>query len=181
MPMAELSGSAARRPTAGKGGPSSLSPSAPGPGSAGAPGAPVSDEASLQAFLATLPAEEAVAARTLAHAWTAAGGTSQAGKLTVRLLAQGPGGKPFTAATLHGGGPAGAPRLEVGRVLLYGHGLGPADWTSWCDERPELAAHGFDRAAKYPAVALAGLPPAVVARLAIGLRDLCLLAQGQPA
>lgn len=140
-----------------------------------------SDEASLQSFLATLPPEEAVAARTLAHAWKATGGTFQAGKLTVRLLAQGPNGKSYTAATLHGAGPSGAPRLEIGRVLLYGHGLGPADWTSWCDERPELAAHGFDRAAKYPTVALGGLPPAVVARLALGLRDLCLLAQGQAA
>lgn len=140
-----------------------------------------SDEAALQAFLATLPPEEAVSARTLAHAWTASGGSFQAGKLTVRLLAQGPNGQTYTAATLHGIGPSGVPRVEVGRVLLYAHGLGPADWTSWCDERPELAAHGFDRAAKYPAVPLAGLPPAVVARLALGLRDLCRLAQGQAA
>jgi hypothetical protein len=140
-----------------------------------------SDEAALQSFLANLPQDEAVAARTLAHSWTASGGTFQAGRLTVRLLAQGPKGTPYTAATLHGVGPSGVPRLEVGRVLLYAHGLGPADWTSWCDERPELAAHGFDRAAKYPAVPLAGLPPAIVARLALGLRDLCRLAQGQAA
>jgi hypothetical protein len=179
MPMAELSGSAARRPIAGKGGPSPLSSPATPP--AAGPAATGSDEAALQSFLATLPPEEAVAARTLAHAWKAAGGNFQAGKLTVRLLAQGPDGKSYTAATLHGPGPSGAPRLEIGRVLLYGHGLGPADWTSWCDERPELAAHGFDRAAKYPAVALVSLPPAVVARLALGLRDLCLLAQGQAA
>src|SRR5688500_15177308 len=154
-------------PMAGRAGPSS-------PASRPQDGPGASDEAALQSFLATLPADEAVAARTLAHAWTAAGGTFHAGKLTVRLLAQGPDGKSFTAATLHGVGASGVPRLEVGRVLLYGHGLGPADWTSWCDERPELAAHGFDRSAKYPSVPLAGLPPAVVARLAIGLRDLCL-------
>lgn len=171
--MTGLSGSSARQPVLGKGG--TFTPTVP------TVAAPASDEAALQAFLATLPPEEAVAARTLAHAWTAAGGTFHAGKLTVRLLAQGPDGKGFTAATLHGIGPSGAPRLEIGRVLLYGHGLGPADWTSWCDERPELAGHGFDRAAKYPSVPLAGLPPAVVARLAIGLRDLCLLAQGQAA
>src|SRR5687768_680942 len=162
MPMAGLAGPS---PSAGR------PPDGPG----------ASDEAALQAFLATLPPDEAVAARTLAHAWTASGGTFHAGRLTVRLLAQGPSGPPYTAATLHGAAPSGAPRLEFGRVLLYAHGLGPADWTSWCDERPELAAHGFDRAAKYPSVPLAGLPPAVVARLAIGLRDLCLLSQGQPA
>src|SRR5688572_22842640 len=119
MPMAELSGSA-RRPVAGKGVPLAAAP----------PGVQGSDEAALLSFLAPLPSAEAVAARTLAHAWTAAGGTFNAGKLTVRLLAQGPDGKSFTAATLHGVGPSGAPRLEVGRVLLYGHGLGPADWTS---------------------------------------------------
>lgn len=140
-----------------------------------------SDEGALQQFLGTLPPEDAVPARTFAHAWTAAGGTFQAGKLTVRLLAQGRDGRTYTAATLHGVSPAGAPRLEVGRVLLYAHGLGPADWTSWCDERPELVAHGFDRTAKYCTVPLTGLPPAVVARLALGLRDLCHLAQGQPA
>jgi hypothetical protein len=149
----------------------------PGPGGP----SPASTEAALQAFLASLPEDQAVAARTLAHAWTAAGGTMHTGRYTVRLLAQGRRGPPFTAATVHGADAGGAPRLEFGRVLLYAHGLGPADWTTWCDERPELAAHGFDRNAKYPAVPLAGLPPSAVARLAVGLRDLCLLAQGQPA
>lgn len=156
----------------------------PQAGLAGSPAgqaAPPSDEGALQAFLATLPPDQAVAARTLAHAWGAAGGTFHAGRLTVRLLAQGVNGQSFTAATLHGIGPSGAPRLELGRVLLYAHGLGPADWTSWCDERPELAGHGFDRTAKYPTIPLAGLPPGVVVRLALGLRDLCRLAQGQAA
>jgi hypothetical protein len=139
-----------------------------------------SDESALQAFLATLPPEEAVAARTLAHAWAAAGGIHQAGRLTVRLLASAPSGRPFTAATLHG--PAsGTPRLEVARVLLVTHGVASGDWTAWCDERPELAAHGFDPAAKYPSLPLPDLPPAAVARLALGLRDLCRLAQGQAA
>jgi hypothetical protein len=151
-------------------------------GGAAAPGAAsASSEAALQAFLATLPEDQAVAARTLAHAWAAAGGTIHSGRYTVRLLAQGARGPPFTAATVHGPDAGGAPRLELGRVLLYAHGLAPADWTSWCDERPELVAHGFDRNAKYPSVPLAGLPPSAVARLAVGLRDLCLLAQGQPA
>src|SRR5688572_9491969 len=160
MPLAGLAGAAGGRP-------------------AGTPGG--SDEAALQSFLASLPADQAVAARTLAHAWTASGGTFQAGRLTVRLLAQGLNGQPFTAATLHGIGPSGVPRLELGRVLLYAHGLGPADWTSWCDERPELAQHGFDRAAKYPSVPPAGPPPAGVAPLPLGPRHLCRLAQGQPA
>jgi hypothetical protein len=139
-----------------------------------------SDESALQAFLSTLPQDEAVAARTLAHAWAAAGGTHQAGRLTVRLLANSPSGRPFTAATVHGSA-SGTPRLEVARVLLVTHGVASGDWTAWCDERPELAAHGFDAAAKYPCVPLSGLPPADVARLALGLRDLCRLAQGHAA
>jgi hypothetical protein len=147
---------------------------------AGPPSAQASDESALQAFLATLPHAEAVAARTLAHAWAAAGGTHQAGRLTVRLLATTPQGRGFTAATLHGAA-SGTPRLEVARVLLATHGVAPVDWTAWCDERAELASYGFDPAAKYPCVPLSGLPPAVVARLALGLRDLCRLAQGQAA
>ena len=51
------------------------------------------------------------------------------------------------------------------------------DWTAWCDERTELAGHGFVATAKYPTVPLASLPPATLARLAIGLRDLCRLAR----
>ena len=146
---------------------------------AGSP-AQASDETALQAFLATLPAEESVAARTLAHAWAAAGGAHQAGRLTVRLLATSPTGRAFTAATVHGSA-SGTPRLEVARVLLTTHGVAPLDWTAWCDERPELAAHGFDAAAKYPSLPLTNLPPAAVARLALGLRDLCRLAQGHAA
>lgn len=135
------------------------------------------DEAALQAFLATLPPDAALAARTLAHAWTAAGGAIQVGKLTVRMVVAAHDGKSCTAATVHAA--EGAPRLEVARVLLQSHGLTATDWTSWCDERVELAAHGFVPTAKYPALPLSGLPPATVARLALGLRDLCRLAQGQ--
>ena len=136
------------------------------------------DEAALQGFLATLPSEASLAARTLAHAWTVAGGTLQVGKLTTRLVAPAPGGKSFTAATLHA---ADAPRLEVARVLLQAHGVTATDWTSWCDELAELQPHGFEPSAKYPALPLSNLPPATVARLALGLRDLCRLAQGQAA
>jgi hypothetical protein len=135
-----------------------------------------SNEAALQAFLATLPADAGLAARTLAHAWSAAGGSLQVGKLTTRLVAPAHDGRTFTAATLHA---ADAPRLEVARVLLQSHGLTATDWTSWCDERAELANHGFEPTAKYPALPLSNLPPATVARLALGLRDLCRLAQGQ--
>jgi|SRR5688572_20809584 len=136
------------------------------------------DESALQGFLATLPGDSGVTARTLAHAWTVAGGTLQVGKLTTRLVAPAPGGKSFTAATLHA---AEAPRLEVARVLLQAHGVTATDWTSWCDELAELQPHGFEPSAKYPALRLANLPPATVARLALGLRDLCRLAQGQAA
>lgn len=135
------------------------------------------DESALQAFVATLPGESSVAARTLAHAWTVAGGSLQVGKLTTRFVAPA-GPRTFTAATLHAGD---APRLEVARVLLQAHGLTATDWMSWCDELAELQPHGFEPAAKYPALPLSNLPPATVARLALGLRDLCRLAQGQPA
>jgi hypothetical protein len=142
--------------------------------------AQASDEAALQAFLATLPSEAAVPARTLAHAWTAADGSLHVGKLTVRLLARGPQGHGYTAATLHGTADD-EPRLEIARVLLVTHGLAAADWTAWCDDRAELTAHGFEAGAKYPVVRLTGLPPATQARLALGLRDLCRLAHGQPS
>src|SRR5688572_6584866 len=135
------------------------------------------DEAALQAFVAAMPPDTGLAARTLAHAWTAAGGTLQVGKLTTRLVVRAPDGRTYTAATLHGA--EGTARLEVARVLLQAHGVTATDWTSWCDERAELAAHGFVPTAKYPALPLAGLPPTTVARLALGLRDLCRLAQGQ--
>lgn len=136
------------------------------------------DEQALQGFLSTLPPDAGLAARTMAHAWTVAGGILQVGRLTTRLVAPAPGGRSFTAATLHA---AEAPRLEVARVLLQAHGVTATDWTSWCDELAELQPHGFEPGAKYPALPLSNLPPATVARLALGLRDLCRLAQGQAA
>jgi hypothetical protein len=150
------------------------------------------DEAALQAFLSALPAAHAVPVRTLAHSWQAAGGTLQVGRVTIRLCATGRDGRPFTAATLHaslgGDRPAArsadlrtGPGLEVARVLLANHGLGEADWRSWCDDLADLQLIGFDAAAKYPSIALDVLPEAAVARLAQSLRDLGRLAQGQAA
>lgn len=150
------------------------------------------DETALQAFLAPLPAAHAVPLRTLAHAWQAAGGSLQVGRMTVRLMISGRDARTFTAGTLHAalGGDRPAPRtaelrsgpaLEVARVLLFNHGLNDADWQSWCDDLAGLDLAGFDAAAKYPVVPLERLPEATVARLAQALRDLGRLAQGQPA
>lgn len=150
------------------------------------------DESALQAFLATLPPASAVAVRTMAHAWQAAGGTLQVGRVTVRLIVVGRNNRPFTAGTLHAslGGDRperrqvelrSGPCLEVARVLLFNHGLDEADWRSWTDDLIDLTLAGFDPAAKYPCIALEHLPEASVARLAQALRDLGRLAQGQPA
>ncbi len=150
------------------------------------------DETALQAFLAPLPTAHAVSLRTLAHAWQAAGGTLQVGRMTVRLTVQGRDGRNFTASTLHatlgGDRPAArsaelrsGPALEVARVLLFNHGLNDADWRGWCDDLADLELRGFDAAAKYATVPLERLPDASVARLAQALRDLGRLAQGQPA
>ena len=150
------------------------------------------DESALQAFLSALPAGSAVAVRSLAHSWQAAGGALQVGRVTVRLVATGRDGRPFTAATLHaalgGDRPArgatdlrAGPGLEVARVLLANHGLGEADWRGWCDDLADLQLAGFDAAAKYPVVALDRLPEATVARLAQAVRDLGRLSSGQAA
>ncbi len=150
------------------------------------------DEAALQAFLSALPAAHAVPVRSLAHSWQAAGGSLQVGRVTVRLVANGRDGRAFTAATLHanfgGERPAvkgadlrNGPALEIGRVLLANHGLGEADWRSWCDDLADLELIGFDAGAKYPCVALERLPSPHVARLAQAVRDLGRLAQGQAA
>lgn len=150
------------------------------------------DESALQAFLGTLPQAQAVTVRSLAHAWMAAGGHLQVGRVTVRLCVNARNGRPFTAATLHAslGGdrptPAAAdlragPALEVARVLLANHGMAEADWRGWCDDLADLQLLGFDAAAKYPAIGLDRLPEASLARLAQALRDLGRLAQGQPS
>jgi histidinol-phosphate/aromatic aminotransferase/cobyric acid decarboxylase-like protein len=135
-------------------------------------------EADLQAFLAPLAPATALRLRTLAHAWTLAGGALAVGKHSIRLL--GAATPPFTAATLHARG--GTAALELSRVLLQAHGLDPEAWRDWCDERAGLRAHGFLDQAKFPAVRLEALPDADLARLALGLRDLGLLvAKASPA
>jgi hypothetical protein len=149
------------------------------------------DESALQAFLGALPPTQALTVRSLAHAWQAAGGQLQVGRVTVRLCAQARNGRPFTAATVHaalGDKPAPAsaelrtgPVLEVARVLLVNHGMTEADWRGWCDDLADLQLRGFDAAAKYPAIALDRLPEGIVARLAQSLRDLGRMAQGQPS
>lgn len=150
------------------------------------------DETALQAFLAPLPPAHAIPLRTLAHAWQAAGGSMQVGRMTVRLTTTGRDGRTFTAGTLHaalgGDKPAArtaelrsGPALEVARVLLFNHGLNDADWRGWCDDLAGLDLQGFDAGAKYAIVPLERLPEASVARLAQALRDLGRLAQGQPA
>lgn len=126
----------------------------------------------LQALLAPLDPPVAVRLRTLANAWQAGGGALLVGRVAIRLLAPGSDGRPFTAGTIHPGHDAVAPRLELARVLLQNHGVGEQAWSDWCDERPELRSLGFSRTVKFPAVTLDAIPDAVLARLALGLRDL---------
>jgi hypothetical protein len=131
-------------------------------------------EAALQGFLSTLLPEDAVRARTLAHAWGAAGGELHVGRHAVRLMGR-HGGNTFTAGTLHAKvGPDASPALELCRVILEKHGVDADRWTEWSDERPELRTRGFVPDAKYPVVRLQHLDDAALARLALGLRDLAL-------
>ncbi|HET6399070.1 MAG TPA: hypothetical protein VFH47_05910 [Candidatus Thermoplasmatota archaeon] len=131
-------------------------------------------EAALMTYLSQLLPEDGVRARTLAHAWAAAGGTIHVGRHAIRLLGQA-GGHTFTAATLHASaGPHGQPCLELCRVILEKHGVDADKWQEWADERPELRLHGFHDHAKYPVVRLGQLDDAALARLALGLRDLAL-------
>jgi hypothetical protein len=130
-------------------------------------------ESDLQAFLARLEPATAVRVRTLAHAWTIAGGTLAVGRLSLRLTAGADPAHPYTAGTLHAHGATAT--LELSRVLLHAHGVTPEAWLAWCDERPELRAHGFVAQAKFPAVRLDALPDAALVRLALGLRDLARL------
>lgn len=149
------------------------------------------DETALQAFLAAVQPRNAVALRTLAHAWQASGGNLQVGRVTVRLCTTGRNGRAFTAATLHPIPPADraerraadsghGPQLEIARVLLTNHGVTDGDWTAWSDDLADLQLHGFDAQSKYPTIALDALPEASVARLAQAMRDLGRLAQGHP-
>ena len=132
-----------------------------------------SPDGSLQAFLANADPQAALRLRTLANAWQGGGGHLFVGKIAIRLLGADAQGRGFTAGTLHHahGEPPG-PNMELGRVLLQAHGVTPAIWTEWCDERPELRPLGFDRNAKFPMVRLDAMPDADLARLASGLRDL---------
>ncbi|MEA3203979.1 MAG: hypothetical protein QOI63_1659 [Thermoplasmata archaeon] len=132
-------------------------------------------EPELQAFLAGLEPATALRVRTLAHAWALAGGSLAIGRLSIRLLGAGADpAHPYTAATLHAR--AGTAALELSRVLLHAHGVGPEVWQEWCDERAELRAHGFVPQAKFPAVRLDGLGDPAIVRLALGLRDLARMA-----
>lgn len=158
------------------------------------PGTPKdgTDESALQAFLAHLPPSNAVAVRSVAHAWQASGGSLQVGRMTVRLCTQGRNGRAFTAATLHPVPPSDrnerraadtghGPQLEIARVLLTNHGVTDGDWTAWSDDLADLQLHGFDAQSKFPTIALDALPELAVARLAQAMRDLGRLAQGHPA
>ncbi len=134
-----------------------------------------SSERDLRAVLQDLADEVALPARTLAHAWTAAGGAIQVGHYTIRLLAPGSGGDaPLTAGFIHFAheGPRG-PALELCRARMVGHGVEQADWVHWASELLELQPRGFDPAAKYPRIALEPvLPPSEMVLLVGGLRDL---------
>ena len=126
-------------------------------------------EAALQTFLSGMEPGAALPLRTLAHAWQGGGGQLAVGRLAIRLVAVDAKGRPFTAGTLHA---AGAPRLELARVLLDAHGVAPDNWTAWCDERPELRDAGFDPQARFPRIHLDAIGEGALARLAMGTRDL---------
>lgn len=131
-------------------------------------------EAGLKAFLDTLPEPTVLPARSLAHAWAAAGGSLAPGRFSVRFL--GPEKKdrpPFTAATLYA--PRGErmePRLEVALAILEHNGVGRDRFVHWADEIVDVAG-GLDPTSKFPTIPLPPeLPPADLARLVVALRDL---------
>lgn len=130
--------------------------------------ATVAEPEELPRFLAGLDPAAATRVRTLARAWEAAGGALQVGRLSIRLVARDGIGRTFTAATLQ------ARRLELARSLLLAHGWSEAAWSAWCDERAELARHGFSHDAKFPAVDIGALTEGELARLALGLRDIAM-------
>ncbi len=138
-------------------------------------------EQQLQAVLRDLPEPLAVPARGLAHAWVAAGGTIQVGRHTIRLLApHSPGGTPLTAGVVHLGRESGRPpRLEICRARVVGHGVDAVDWAHWAGDLLDLQEHGFDPTVKYTHIPLdPPLPPAALAQLVGGLRDLAILFRG---
>ena len=126
----------------------------------------------LPAFLEGLPGGADVPARSLVHAWQSGGGGTQVGQVAIRLTAQDPAGATFTAATLY----AQDPRLELCRVILEHHDIGPDSWLAWSDELADLTPLGFDGAAKYPSIRLERLSATHLARLVTGMRDLARLA-----
>ncbi len=131
--------------------------------------ATVMDDA-LQEFTSQLGPQSA-AARSLAHAWTSAGGNLAVGKVSTRLLGS-QEGRPFTAATIHaprGDLPA---RLELSRAILLHHGLTEQQWLHWADEIADI--EGFDPAAKFPVLPLTE-DLAMLARLVNAMRDLATL------
>lgn len=137
-----------------------------------------SGEDALAAFLADLPDDDALQARTLAHAWTSGGGDLAIGKVAVRLTAS-PDGTPFTAGTIHAPRGETPARLELSRVLLEKHSVDADGFTHWSDEFADLAHHGFDPSQKFPALHLGEhVSPTELARLVTGLRDLAKMAQG---
>ncbi|MEA3190446.1 MAG: hypothetical protein QOD77_1028 [Thermoplasmata archaeon] len=136
--------------------------------------ATVDETEGLPRFLASLDPATATRVRTLARAWEAAGGELQVGRLSIRLVARDPIGRSFTAATLQ------ARRLELSRALLLAHGLSQAAWADWCDERGELARHGFAQDAKFPAVDIGALTDHELTSLALGLRDIALAVCAAP-
>lgn len=126
-------------------------------------------EDDLATFVDALPGDSGVNVRSVVHAWMSGGGGAHVGKITIRLLSA--GDTPFTAGTIHS--PRGEepyPSLELSRVLLEQHGV---DWLHWSDEFADLRHHGFDAAAKFPAVAFDDqLTSGEMARLVSGIRDL---------
>lgn len=136
------------------------------------------EEAGLRAFLDTLPEDAVVPARTLAHAWAAAGGSLAPGRVSVRLLGPAQGDRPaFTAATLYAPrGEATAPTLEFAKPFLEHHGVDADRFVHWADEVVDVAG-GLDPTAKFPTLRLGpDLPASDLARLVSALRDLARMA-----
>ena len=136
------------------------------------------EEAGLRAFLDTLPEGTALAARTVAHAWAAAGGTLAPGRFAVRLLGPGRDGRPpFTAATLFAPrGDRAAPCLEVAKPILEHNGVDADRFVHWADEVVDVG-DGIDPATKFPTLPLGpDLATSDLARLVGALRDLARMA-----
>lgn len=136
------------------------------------------EEAGLRAFLDTLPEGTTVPARTVAHAWAAAGGTLSPGRFAVRLLGPGGGDRPpFTAATLFAPrGERAEPCLEVAKPFLEHHGVDADRFVHWADEIVDVG-DGIDPAVKFPTLRLGpDLSASDLARLVGALRDLARMA-----